>query len=60
VMFPGSMVIGNCHIRRNTVIAPGVCLVDTDTPGDCYVLPGPGRPVIKPHKKEFWRRYFTS
>lgn len=60
VMFPGSMVIGHCHIRRNTVIAPGVCLVDTDTPGDCYVLPGPGRPVIKPHKKDFWRRYFTS
>jgi serine O-acetyltransferase len=61
VMFPQSMVIGACHVRANTVIAPGVCLVDTSTPGDCYVLPGPnGRPIIKPHNKQFWRRYFVD
>lgn len=61
VMFPGSMVIGNCQVRDNTVIAPGVCLVDTDTPGDCYVLPGEGgRPVFKALKKDIWRTYFVS
>ncbi|PZP35676.1 MAG: hypothetical protein DI603_02555 [Roseateles depolymerans] len=61
VMFPNSMVIGRSVIRRNTAIAPGVCVVDMETPGDCYVLPGPnGRPVIKPHNKEFWRRYFAA
>lgn len=39
VMYPSSMIIGNCHIGENTVLAPGVCLVDQDTPGNCYVLP---------------------
>ena len=38
VMYPGSMIIGNCIVGRNTVLAPGVRLVDTDTPGDCYVF----------------------
>jgi len=61
VMYPGSMVIGNCQVRDRTVIAPGVCLVDTDTPGDCYVLPGEaGRPVFKALKKDVWRTYFVS
>ncbi|MDN3921586.1 hypothetical protein [Roseateles violae] len=61
VLFPNAMVIGRCHVRANTVIAPGVCLVDTDTPGDCYVLPGPeGRPLFKPARREVWRDYFID
>lgn len=38
VMYPASMIIGNCYVRENTVLAPGVRLVDKDTPGNCYVL----------------------
>lgn len=38
VMYPGSMIIGNCLVRQNTVLAPGVRLIDTDTPGNCYVF----------------------
>lgn len=38
VMYPASMVIGNCYVRENTVLAPGVRLIDTDTPGNCYVF----------------------
>lgn len=38
VMYPGSMIIGNCTVGRNTVLAPGVRLIDTDSPGDCYVF----------------------
>lgn len=38
VMYPGSMIIGSCVVRDNTVLAPGVKLVDEDTPGDCYVF----------------------
>lgn len=38
VMYPSSMIIGNCYVRKNTVLAPGVRLIDTDTPGDCYVF----------------------
>jgi len=38
VMYPGSMIIGNCLVRENTVLAPGVRLIDKDTPGNCYVF----------------------
>ncbi len=38
VMYPGSMIIGDCKVRSNTVLAPGVRLVDSNTPGDCYVF----------------------
>ncbi len=38
VMYPASMIIGNCYVRKNTVLAPGVRLIDTNTPGNCYVF----------------------
>jgi|Laugresbdmm110sd_1035091.scaffolds.fasta_scaffold28697_2 serine O-acetyltransferase len=61
VMFPNTMVIGNCRVRANSVLAPGVCLVDTDTPGNCYVLPGPaGRPVFKQARREVWLDYLIA
>jgi serine O-acetyltransferase len=61
VLFPGAMVIGRCRVGDGSVLAPGVCLVDTDTPSDCYVLPGPqGRPVFKPARREVWRDYLVG
>jgi len=60
VLFPNAMVIGRCHVRENTVLAPGVVLVDTDTPGDCHVLPGPDGPVFKPARRDVWRDYFVE
>jgi serine O-acetyltransferase len=38
VLLPHSMVIGKSRIRENTVITPGVKVIDTDTPGNCYVF----------------------
>ena len=38
VLFPGAMVIGSCHLRPETVVGPGVVLVDCETPGKCYAL----------------------
>jgi serine O-acetyltransferase len=60
VLFPGSMVIGHCRIGARTAIAPGVCLVDTDTPEDSLVLPGPGRPRIVAARREVWRDFFVD
>jgi len=60
IMFPGSMIIGDCYIRQNTVIAPGVCLVDRETPGNCYVFSGSNGPEIKEARREIWRDYFID
>ncbi len=59
VMLPNSMIIGHCLVRENTVIAPGVTLVDTDTPGNCYVFHGhDGKPKIKSMNKKYYEYYF--
>ncbi len=59
VMLPGSMVIGRCRIGARTTIAPGVCLIDTDTPEDSLVLQA-GRPRIVAAHREVWRDYFID
>ncbi len=60
VLFPGAMVIGRCHLRAGTVVAPGVCLVDVDTPGDCYVLPGPEGVRIMPARRPVWQDFLLA
>ncbi|NBX37089.1 MAG: hypothetical protein EBR10_07700 [Planctomycetes bacterium] len=58
VMYPNSSILGDCHVRANTAIAPGVNLVNTDTPGDCVVFMGEhGRPLFKPAKDRYADRY---
>lgn len=59
VLYPNSAVLGRCLVRRNTVITPGVQLVNQDTPGNCYVFQGAnGRPVFKEISEFFADRYF--
>ncbi len=59
VMYPNSMIIGNSLVRENTVIAPGVRLVNQDSPGNCYVFEGEnGRPRFKELDKFYASRYF--
>jgi serine O-acetyltransferase len=60
IMFPNSSVIGKCHIRENTVLTPGVRLINADSPGDVIVLTGhDGRPVFKEITEYYADRYFT-
>ena len=60
ILFPNSSVIGRCHVRENTVLAPGVQLVNEDTPGNCYVFTGKnGRPVFKEIDEYYADRYFV-
>jgi serine O-acetyltransferase len=59
ILYPNSSVIGRCHVRENTVLAPGVQLVNQDTPGNCYVFTGEkGRPIFKEIDEYFADRYF--
>jgi serine O-acetyltransferase len=60
ILYPHSSVIGRCHVRENTVISPGVHLVNADTPGSCIVFPGEsGRPTFKAIDEFYADRYFT-
>lgn len=61
VLYPNSSIIGGCHVRRNSVIAPGVQLINYDTPGDCYVFAGlDGKPRFKEIDETFVHRYFDE
>ncbi len=58
ILYPGASVIGACHIGENTVVSPGVQLVNTNSPGHCIVLPGAeGRPVFKLINEYYADRY---
>jgi len=59
ILYPNSSVIGKCLVRTNSVIAPGVQLVNQDTPGNCYVFMGEkGKPVFKEIDEFYADRYF--
>lgn len=59
ILYPNSSVIGKCLVRSNSVISPGVQLVNQDTPGNCYVFMGEkGKPVFKEIDEFFADRYF--
>ncbi|WP_245606939.1 hypothetical protein [Simplicispira psychrophila] len=49
VMYPNTAIIGRCDVGAGTVLAQGVSLINTSTPGHCTVYPGPaGAVVCKP------------
>lgn len=61
VLYPNASVIGHCHIRANTVVAPGVQLVNIDSPGNCLVLPGTaGKPIFKELNSRHTDRFFKT
>jgi serine O-acetyltransferase len=61
VLYPNSSVIGSCRVRENTVLAPGVQLVNRDTPGNCIVFLGEkGQPFFKPVKEYYADRYLSA
>lgn len=47
VMYPGSAIIGDCHVRARSTIAQGCSLVDADSPGNCLVFNEDRRPIFK-------------
>lgn len=60
ILYPHSSVIGKCYVRENTVLSPGVHLINTDTPGNCLVFAGKnGRPMFKSITEFYADRYFS-
>jgi serine O-acetyltransferase len=59
VLLPHSSIIGKCIVGENTVITPGVQLINTDSPGNCYVFSKKsGRVKFKEIDVVFSDRYF--
>jgi serine O-acetyltransferase len=59
ILYPQASIIGKCRVRKNTVLAPGVQLVNTDTPGNCIVFSGErGKPIFKDITEYYAHRYF--
>jgi serine O-acetyltransferase len=61
ILYPNSSIIGQSHVRENTVLSPGVNLINTDTPGNCLVFSGKsGRPIFKEISEIYSSRYFLD
>ncbi len=59
VMFPGSVIAGNCSIGENTVVGPGVKIIDQNTPANCFVFQGSANELIIKESNEYYaERYF--
>lgn len=59
VMFPGSVIAGNCSVGENTVVGPGVKIIDQNTPDNCFVFQGPANELIIKESNEYYaERYF--
>lgn len=59
ILYPNSSIIGDCYVRKNTILSPGVQLINSDTPGDCIVFQGEnGGYIFKNVKELYYERYF--
>ena len=46
IMYPGTAIIGRCHVGDGTVLSQGTSLVNTDSPGHCTIYPGEASQVV--------------
>ena len=59
IMYPNSSVIGKCKIGDNTIITPGVQIINRNIPGNCIVFPGSdGDLKLKKIEKIMAKKYF--
>lgn len=52
LMYPGSAILGNSHVRSGTVVAQGSRIVDSETPGNSIVFSNAGELVFKTPKSD--------
>lgn len=62
ILYPHSVVIGDCSIARGSVIAQGVSVISQDTKPDNYVFPGDNsrKLVFKPCYKNIMQDFFRD
>lgn len=60
ILFPNSAIIGDSHIRSNTVISQGVSVINQDTLANSIVFQGRDRELVyKTQKRNFLADYFN-
>lgn len=59
IMYPNSAIIGNARIRKNTIVAQGVSVINHDTVGGSMVFQGEaGKLIHKPTKCNILADFF--
>jgi serine O-acetyltransferase len=58
VLYPGSAVIGDCHIRARSYISQNTSVIDQDTPGNSVIYAKEGGIVSKPPKRDILADFF--
>lgn len=59
ILYPNASVIGRCEIGDNTVLTPGVQMVNRDSPGNCLVFQTGGTLQFKPIDKPYAANYYA-
>ncbi|ASU41585.1 hypothetical protein hmeg3_21240 [Herbaspirillum sp. meg3] len=58
VMYPNTAIIGRSHVRKNSILAQGVSVINSDTPGETAVFRGPEGLLFKPLQQDVLRDIF--
>lgn len=59
-LMAGSSILGRCVIGANTLIGSGVTVLDMDVAPNSVVIPGTGRPEVRPSRRNVAHRYFAE
>jgi serine O-acetyltransferase len=59
IMYPGSSIIGRCHIRHRTILSANTTVVDQDTPGKCLVFNAGLDLAFKPPSRDILSDFFV-
>ena len=58
VLYPNSVIIGDCKIGAKTFVAQGQSVIDADTPGNCVVFNDRGKLIFKKPKFDILNYFF--
>ncbi len=58
VLYPNSVVIGNCNIGAKTFVAQGQSVINADTPGNCVVFNDGVKLIFKEPKFDIMNYFF--
>ncbi len=58
VMYPGSAIVGRCHVRARTILSQGVSVINANTPGDAIAFQNGGKLAFRPAKRDILAEIF--